>query len=164
MALIESAAGAGLRWFKRSIERRYGDERDQWDEDARLQIGFGLSHHQVLDAPDDGDSASYHIELRVELELADQDITAELSCAVQFRFVDVSAPGRKEIEEFLRDHALEYVLGFVRAAVADQTRLIGMPTAMLPIRTPSWDEVLPMLFDDDAEASDDAPPAGIASV
>ncbi|QYC54599.1 hypothetical protein PP488_gp41 [Gordonia phage Agueybana] len=150
--LPDHAAGASLRWSKRSIERRFGDERDDWDDEPRLLIGFGVNHHAVDKAEDAETDETYHVEFHVDFELADPDITIELICSVRFRFRAVNAVSDDEVRDFLRDYGLEYTLGFIRAAVADQTRLVGMPTAMLPVKSPSWDEIESTIFPENSHA------------
>ncbi|WP_024803452.1 hypothetical protein [Nocardia sp. BMG51109] len=131
MSLAERATGARQRWYKRSVERRFGEDLESWEPAPGTERGTevgGGAHVSV-----DDDSGKPKIDVRLGLKHQEPQVTVELECAVLFEFAnDPEDLPHDEVELFINEVGVDYVLGYGRAALTDIVRSVGLPALMLP--------------------------------
>lgn len=130
-----------LRWHTRSVERRFDDEVAQWsadpDEDGlRLSVGAALSHASEDDHDDERPVGAPSIALRVVLQLDRDDLSIKLDCATRFTFAENMDMTPEEAADFATTAGLAYAFGFVRGAMCDLPRSVGLAGVMLPALYP----------------------------
>lgn len=129
-----SATGAALRWYERSIQRRFDEEVDEWaaeNTDTGFTLKFGVKALLAGDPP--------FVRVRVILGLDEPDVSAVLDCGVEFRFEreQQNLITRAQAIQFIKDQGMPYVLGLERGVLADLTREVGLPATLIPPRVPS---------------------------
>lgn len=123
----EDIRGAALRWYERRIQRFYDEERsarDNLDDDVELGLSFRTSPAEKT-----GKGMTIQIQIKLEGELPDASFRYD--CGVQFLTTrtEISDPA---IREFAHARGGEYVLGYIRGALADGSRSVGLDAIVLP--------------------------------
>lgn len=127
MTLAKRATSGDVIWMRRSLERieNRGDSGAAED-----RFAAGLSPQ--LDREGGPDGAPL-LDVRVRLELRNAMLEANFEVIARFVFGDdLELPEDDEVREFLRDYGVDYAFGFVRAALADDLRVFGLPPGILP--------------------------------
>ncbi|NGX09149.1 hypothetical protein [Mycobacteroides franklinii] len=85
----------------------------------------------------DNDESSARINIRALLRLNEPQVDVDLECAVQFSFGDhtVKLPIEDAIT-FATGSGIDYVMGYIRGALADATRSVGLPAMTMPTQVP----------------------------
>lgn len=84
---------------------------------------------------DDGNAAKLGVML--SLALHDQRLSVQLTCEVLFKFADRSSKlAPDEAADFIAREGMNYVLGYLRGALADLTREVGLSAVMIPSGIP----------------------------
>ncbi|SIC74096.1 Uncharacterised protein [Mycobacteroides abscessus subsp. abscessus] len=88
----------------------------------------------------------------LDLTLNEPRVSIGLTCEVAFTFTDRKAKLHPdEAAEFITREGIGYVLGYIRGALADLTREVGLPAVMIPTGIPDtgmWDQISHALRED----------------
>lgn len=126
MASPDTVRGARIRWWERSV-RRYFDGEENPDYDASVDNGpFALGTEVSRGENGDGYTVC---GVRARLRYNTEDARVVIDLDVTFRFDADTAVD----DDFVRDHALPYTIGYLRGAFTDACRSAGLPGLMVPM-------------------------------
>jgi hypothetical protein len=133
-----AATGVTLRWYTRSVTRRFGDEIEAWETDHPEPTGIRVSFGARIPEPDDDDDdAGRSLILRLTLNLERAQVSAEVDGSVKFSFSLGQELSTEHASEFLREQGIPYLIGIERGVLADLTRSVGLPAVMVPPLLPT---------------------------
>ncbi|WP_131821681.1 hypothetical protein [Mycobacteroides chelonae] len=128
--------GATLRWYERSVERRFDDFATDWVPDPDDINGLGLWIGVDSKVSND-DSSIAQITIRAEVTLNQPEVSVYLACGVRFNFAGAGEKlPHEEAAAFCKGSGIDYVLGYLRGALTDATRSVGLPGAIMPGHVP----------------------------
>ncbi|HEY9315824.1 hypothetical protein [Williamsia sp.] len=152
-SIIDRVTRGNIRWYRRAVGRKYvTEEGGPWDESGLWEVpdtGDGLRIAFRLNLASSAKNEPLII-VRALLQLNDDRLLAELDCEGQFFFEeDGEDPTNDEIRRFAEECGIEYVFGYLRSALADSARLVGLAAPIIPPNQISdlVDDVMASLID-----------------
>ncbi|WP_024444933.1 hypothetical protein [Mycolicibacterium iranicum] len=131
--------GATLRWYTRSVERRYDEDVESWrdnpPENTGITVQFGARLLQ-LTQDEDTEIRAPAIRVRLVLRLEQANVSAKVDGGVEFPFAPGTDVTREQAAQFVREHGLAYLLGMERGVLADLTREVGLSAVLVPFILP----------------------------
>nr|WP_046284138.1 hypothetical protein [Mycobacterium sp. UM_NZ2] len=127
------AVGVDIRWYRRSIERRFDEKADEWASGdgnrAGVVMSFNITNGIDADEP--------FLAVQIVLKYDEPRASAAIDGEAKFEF-DKAQRGSPDdqILVFLRDEGIPYLLGMERGVLADLTRQMGLPAGLLPPTLP----------------------------
>lgn len=142
--LSSQVVGANLTWHERSVRRR--EEKQETSGPVPIEIGVSVG----VQEPHDEKAPAIWVRQRVEAMQGRLEATYEVT--VLFRLQnDFPVNDDAIVRDFVRLVGFDYVLGFVRGALADGARSLGLSPPLIPTFDP---EVHGLDGDDEVEGAD----------
>ncbi|EJO88070.1 hypothetical protein [Mycobacterium colombiense] len=155
------ATGVTLRWYTRSVTRRFDSEVEAWEKDPPEDTGIHVKFGAQIVEPDDDEATAPSIRVRLVLYLEQPKVSAELDGGAEFSFGAGEDLAPDQAADFVREQGIPYLLGMQRGVLADMTRSVGLPAVMIPPVLPTGllDAVDRTLFgaDEDEPLAEDEP-------
>lgn len=133
--LVDLIETVELRWYERSTKRHYAEtddeviEREAGAADVD-QVGVETS----IGYNPAGEENSQKMLFRQQLTANLAAVTCFLDAALEFTFTDNAVLDEDTVRDFVGDMAYEYLLGILRAALADATQSVGLSAVLIPTR------------------------------
>ncbi len=137
MNLVERIESSGVRWHERSVVRHRPDSVDPpWRIEGRSSDpddeGLTIRIATVVEGPT-ASRPQVVLSVRGDLVIEIANMTARFDCECRFRLSEgVPVPTRDDRQAFLMDTAIDYLLGYLRGALADAARSVGLSAPMIP--------------------------------
>lgn len=141
--LINQVVGADLTWYERSARRREDNEskdgakepraleedsesEDDAEESSPFELTIRVGTNEEHDDPP-------HIRVRERIEMVRDGLESAYDLAVTFRMAsDFPTNDPEALGEFVDRVGFEYVLGLIRGAFNDGSRMMGVRPPILP--------------------------------
>lgn len=140
--LVDQLTGADTRWHRRTITRHWHDDPTPppWmseegcadapdvadDGDDGIRIGF---HIQLITPADD---AANQLSIRGILEAANVRYEGAFDFEARFHIAKGFEPSIEQNLDYLKDFGLDFVFGYLFAALGDAVRSVGLPAPVFP--------------------------------
>jgi hypothetical protein len=128
MTLVKRATNGDVVWMRRSVVRRPPPTEGAEVEPDRFEVGI----LPAVGREPNAENAPV-VDLRVAVDMSNSVFEAVFEVIARFFFADDDElPSDQEVREFVGDYGLEYAIGYVRAALADDLRVFGFPAGIMP--------------------------------
>ncbi|MEP9391188.1 hypothetical protein ABLE92_07710 [Gordonia sp. VNQ95] len=140
-SLQDRVTGANIRWHCRSVIRRWADDNTPAPFGTEFIVVTaeddqpdGVSVALSVKTSDKGDGRDHPtVRVRGAVQVVDDQMVSLQDCEVRFHLGnDSSAPAEHELRDMLTGWGAEYLFGYLRGAVADSARSVGLAAPVLP--------------------------------
>lgn len=158
-------SGAEIRWYERSVQRRFDGDAEAWAHENNDNLGLALQFRAWFGHDDrrgEADSTPEPIvRIRIIVTFDDPEVSVVIDGAVEFRFENgrqLLPPTRAQTVDFVTHEGIPYLLGIQRGVMADLTRQVGFLSVLIPLDLPPGlaDDVNDSLIELDGQANDEA--------